>query len=271
MSTLADVTLSFHSLGEIDLDLRAEVAAAAGFRKIGLSIRRTRSWLEAHPLAELQTLLDRHGLRVGELEVLAPLRGEPDQHDAFAIGLARELNCPLIQLNGPFEGTIAEGVQRLRALGDRGADDGITFSLEFLPWTNIPTAAAGAQIVAAVDRPNVGICVDAWHLYRSGGEVSDLAELWPLVASVQLDDGPLLSDWPDDLREDCVRYRRLPGLGEFDLLALLSGAERNALGYSLSLEVMSEELKTKPLGEVGALLAASTTAILDTVREAVDV
>ena len=75
MTTLADTTLSFHSLGEIDLDLRAAVAAAAGFRKLGLSVRRTRVWLEEHPLAELQTLLDRHGLTVGELEVLVPLCG----------------------------------------------------------------------------------------------------------------------------------------------------------------------------------------------------
>jgi sugar phosphate isomerase/epimerase len=214
--------------------------------------------------------VDRYGLSVGELEVLVPLGNEPDQHEAFAIGLARDLRCPVIQLNGPFEGTIAEGAQRLRALVDRSVDSDITFSLEFLPWTNVPTAAIGAQLVAAVDRPNVGICVDAWHLYRSGGKVDDLAGLWPFVTSIQLDDGPVLSDRPDDLREDCVHNRRLPGSGEFDLVGLLSGAERNAPDCSLSLEVMSDELKARPLDEVAALLASSTIATFAAVREAVD-
>jgi sugar phosphate isomerase/epimerase len=265
-TTLADATLSFHSLGEVEPAVRAAAAAAAGFRKVGLSIRRTRAWLSDHPITELTDLLDEHGLVCGELEALIPMRAVPDQHAEFALDLARVLDAPLIQLVGPYDGTTDDAVTRLSDLGHLFAGEGRSLSLEFLPWTNVPSAAAAADLLTQVGDPTIGMCVDLWHLYRSGGAPSDLDQLWPRVVSIQLDDGPLVPDVPD-LFTDCTHYRRLPGDGEFDIVTVLAEAARNAPGYSLSVEVISDDLMRLPVDEVARRMAASVTATLAAVEE----
>ena len=265
--SLADVTLSFHSLGEAAPEVRAAAASAAGFRKLGLSIRRTRAWLADHSITELTDLLDEHGLVVSELEALAPMRTVLDQHTEFALDLARVLDCQVIQLIGPYDGTGDDAVARLSDLAHLFSGEGRMLSLEFLPWTNIPTAAAAADLLARVDDPSVGMCVDLWHLYRSGGAPADLAAAWPYVASIQLDDGPLVPDLPDDLFTDCTRHRRLPGDGEFDIVTVLAEAARHAPGCSVSVEVISDDLKRRPVHEVAQRLAISVRATLAAVEE----
>jgi sugar phosphate isomerase/epimerase len=264
--TLADTTLSFHSLGETLPAARAAAASAAGFRRLGLSIRRTRAWLADHPLGELTDLLDEHGLVVGELEALAPMRAAPDQHAEFALELARVLDCPVIQLIGPYEGTEDDAVARLSDLAQLFTGEGRRLSLEFLPWTNIPSASAASGLLTRVGEPGIGMCVDLWHLYRSGGAPADLGALWPQVVSIQLDDGPLVPYVPD-LFTDCIHHRRLPGDGEFDLVTVLAQAARYAPGYSLSIEVLSDQLKGRPVDEVALRLAASVRTTLDAVAQ----
>jgi len=269
--TLADATICFHTLGEIDLEDRAMAAAAAGFTRVGLSIRRTLAWLEDHPLGELLDLLGRHGLVVGELEALAPMGLERDAHEDLALALARDLGCGWIQIVGPLGGTVVDAARRLADLGDRAADGGQVLTLEFLPWTNIPDVGTAIDIVSRAARPNVGICVDIWHLYRSGGKPSDLDIVWPHLKSIQLDDGPLIADQPEDLREDCLRHRMLPGSGEFDLIPILAAAQRNSPDYRLSVEVISDHMRSLPVLDRASLVATATAATLAAVQESLSV
>jgi len=267
VKTLDDVTLSFHTLGEVDLEARASAASAAGFRSIGLSIRRTRAWLQDHPLAQLTDILGRHDLVVGELEALRPLGAEPDEHEDFALGLALDLGTPLIQLIGPADGSVGERAARLARLAERAANQGVRLALEFLPWTNVPTVTAAAEIVSAAGWANAGVCVDVWHLYRSGGSVDDLGPLWPYVASIQLDDGPLVPDIADDLHLDCLHHRLLPGEGAFDLVSILADAGSHAPTYALSIEVISDRLAQLPTAEAAQLAASTTSRTLAAVEE----
>ena len=65
--TPADFTFSYNCLGDIDYDTRFAVASAAGFREIGINLRHMGVWLQEHSLDELDALLDKHGLIVGEM------------------------------------------------------------------------------------------------------------------------------------------------------------------------------------------------------------
>lgn len=262
MTTLADVTLSFHSLGEIDLEARAAAAAAGGFRLVGLSVRRTVAWLADHHLDELRDLLDRHGLAVGQLEVITPLLVEPDPLQGAAIDLARQLGCPSIQASAPCDLDAATAAERIGQFADRAADAGAGVSLEFLPWTNLPSVGMAADIVRRSDRPGLGVCVDVWHLYRSGSAPVALAGLWPSINALQLSDGPVRSVQPDDLRTDCVHNRQIPGHGEFDLVGLLAAARRNVPSCHLSLEVISDDLAARPRADAAVALAAGVQTVL---------
>lgn len=78
------------------------------------------------------------------------------------------------------------------------------------------------------DRPNGGICVDAWHHERGPDTLTNLVEIdrrW--VTSVQMDDGPLLRAEPN-YGTDTSTNRLARGEGEFDLVGLIRtlGARR---------------------------------------------
>src|SRR5262249_61387056 len=55
-------------------------------------------------------------------------------------------------------------------LCDRAREHGLLVHLEFLPWAGIPDLAMACEIVRGAARPNGGLLVDSWHLFRSGGE-----------------------------------------------------------------------------------------------------
>jgi sugar phosphate isomerase/epimerase len=262
VTSLTGVTLSFHSLGEIDLESRAAAAAGSGFTLVGLSVRRTVAWLADHPLGELLDLLARHGLAVGQLEVICPLRAEPDPLEGPAIALARDLGCGSIQASAPCDVDAATAADRLAAFADRAADVGAGISLEFLPWTNLASVAMAADLVRRAARPGLGVCVDVWHLYRSGAAPVVLDGLWPWINALQLSDGPLQSALPADLHQDCIRNRLVPGAGEFDLVGLLAAARRHAPTCHLSLEVICDELRALAPPEAVARIAAGTRNVL---------
>jgi len=266
VKNLADVAVSFHTLGEAEPHARAEAAGAAGFRRLALSPRRLRPWLVDHPVQELHDLLSANGLVVSELEALKVLGAEPDENTDFALSIARELGATLIQVVGPYDGSLDDAASRLQALADRPDAAGITLSLEFLPFTNVTTPAIAVDLMRLVDRPNVGLCLDFWHLYRCGGSPADLEDLWPYLAAVQMDDGPLVPEHPD-LFTDCTHNRRLPGAGEFDVVGLLAEAERRHPDFALSVEVISDDLKALPLAEAAQLNADAVAATLAQVSE----
>lgn len=254
--------LSFHSLPPVPIAERVAAARAGGFDRIGLSCRRTGDWLAAgHDLGELRDLLAAHGVVAAELEALLVLRGERDPHEEIAFALADALGTGYVQVIGPYEGSFADAVARFGAFCDRAGGHGLVVGLEFLPWTNVPDAAAAARIVAGAGRPNGGVCVDLWHLHRSGWTLADLGPLWTSVRALQLNDGPRAAEEPD-LFADCLRNRRLPGDGEFDVANAIVEARRRVVDLRLSVEVIAERNRRRPAVEVAIELGRAVRHVL---------
>jgi sugar phosphate isomerase/epimerase len=117
----------------------------------------------------------------------------------------------------------------------------------------VRTLPEALAIVMAADRPNGGILVDALHLARSGGQPDDLADVPPaLLPYLQLADAP--TDAPDDLYEEAVHGRLLPGDGQLPLAALLAAVP----GVPVSLELRSRALRDayEPQRRAEVVLAA---------------
>jgi sugar phosphate isomerase/epimerase len=256
-----DAVLSFHSLPPVPIEERVVAARAGGFDRIGLSCRRIGDWLAAgHDLGELRDLLAAHGVAVAELEALHVLRAEPDPHENVAFALAEALGAGYVQVIGPYEGSCADAVARFGAFCDRAGEHGLAVGLEFLPWTNVPDAAAAALIVTRAGRPNGGVCVDLWHLHRSGWTLAGLGPLWPAVCALQLNDGPRVAEDPD-LLADCLRNRRLPGDGEFDVATAVAEARRRVADLRLSVEVIAERNRHRPVVEVATELGRAVRRV----------
>lgn len=243
---VADFTFSFNCIDDVPLDVRCAAAREAGFREIGLSLRWMQGWLEeGHTLDELDATLAAHSLTVGELEAVRVMGPEPDPREELAAVLAEHLRPARLQSVGPYEGTLEEAAARVARVADRFAPWGVEVVLEPLPFTNMRTPADAAAIIALADRPNVSMCMDIWHLYRNGLPLSHLDDLWEYISTVQFNDGTIACEYPDDLREDCLINRRVPGEGEFDLVGLIRARNAHRPDSTFSIEVINTTLKSQ--------------------------
>jgi len=259
--SVADFTFAFNCLGEGTLGERIDAAKAAGFTEIGLSCRWTKLWLEDHDVDELVESLATADMRVGELEAIRVMREEPDPLEDVAALLAERLRPSRLQCIGPYDGTIDEAIVRIRRVADRFAEWDVDLVLEPLPFTNMQTPADAAEIIIRTDRDNVGMCMDVWHLYRMGLPLSHLDGLWPVITTVQINDGTIIAEDPD-LYADCLANRRLLGDGEFDLVGLLRARAANRPDSSLSLEIINPVLRSQDAATSARQIADSVTRVV---------
>jgi len=241
----ADFTFSFNCLAEVPMEIRFAAARDAGFVDVGLSVRWMNQWLQTHELAELDQILEQFGVRVAELEAIRVMGEEVDPLEDLAALLAEHLRPDRLQAVGPYSGSESEAALRAGRVADRFARWNVDVVLEPLPFTNMKTPSNAASIIHFADRPNLSMCLDVWHLYRMGLPLSHLDDLWPYISTLQFNDGTLMCEYPEDLREDCLRNRRIPGLGEFDLVGILRARNAHRPGSTFSIEVISTELKAQ--------------------------
>ena len=244
-----DLVVSHFTLGRhFDIGDRVGSAAAAGCAGVGLYVGEYRR-LERSGFAPeaLHDLLSRHGLCLAEIEVLQgwadPSVADTDRYreiEATAWRMADAFGCRYVQAIGPYAGSVADAGRSYRGLCDRARDHGLVVGLEFLPFTNIYSAADALAIVETADRDNGGVCVDIWHHERGAADLA-LIEAIPAarVMGIQMSDGPLVPD-DDDYFEDCLRNRVAPGDGEFDVTGFVTALRSRGVTAPWSLEVCNE-------------------------------
>src|SRR6185503_3407461 len=210
-----------------------EVAAAAGFRTIGIRLTATPSvgvppydmLREGPMLRDTLARLADTGITVLDTEFL---RFEPDQPIGVPEGFldvsarlgARHV---LVMSAEPEE---ARTLERFGELCDRAAPYGLSVGLEFAVYTGVRTLAHAAQVIAKAGRPNASVLIDALHFSRSGGLPAHVAQVDPaLLRYAQIcDAGPDMpgpTDTPALIRE-ARTGRLLPGEGALPLKALVA-------------------------------------------------
>lgn len=248
------LVLAHFSIRDATFVQRCAATAGAGFDGFGLYVGEySRQRAGGHSDADLLAMIAEHGTRVIELEALPFF---VDRHLDTFVHLVATFRPERLQVVPPFSGDVdrREAATWLATLADRVAPFGTTLAIEFLPFTPIATAADAAELVDRAGRSNIGLCVDAWHVFRGEGLLS-LVGLDPsLVAAVQFDDGPL-DPVLDDYVQDCLHHREVPGEGEFDLRGLLELLPADA---PLSVEVPDDDLDRLDPLEVARILHRET-------------
>lgn len=251
-----DLVLSHFSLGrEVTIDERVAAAAAAGFDGIGWYVadyvrHRDQGWTDDR----IAALLGEHGLVLHEVDAL-PLDRLGLLDDA--VHMVEAFGARNLQVQGHRPGTVAEAAATIAAIADRVAPAGAWVAIEFLGSNNVATAADALDLAVRSGRPNVGVQVDVWHHVRGAHDWAMLEAL-PLdrIASVQLDDGPLVPVDPDYLT-DTVHHRCVPGEGEFDIERFLAVVHPASSTLPISLEVIDDDLLALPPAEAAARIARS--------------
>jgi sugar phosphate isomerase/epimerase len=209
------------------------VAAAAGFRTIGIRLTATPSVgippydiLRDGPLLrETERRLADTGVSVLDTEFL---RFEPEHPVGVPEGfleVSARLGAEnvLVMSAEPDE---TRTVERFCELCDRAAAYGLNVCLEFAIYTGVRTLARAAHVVARSKRPNASVLIDALHFSRSGGLPAHIATVDPsLFRYAQICDVSSDMPGPDDtpaLIREARMGRLLPGEGVLPLAELVA-------------------------------------------------
>jgi sugar phosphate isomerase/epimerase len=263
----------------VTASLRELVTAAsgAGFSAISLSphlVDGARA--EGLADADIPKLLDDHGLVVTEVE---PLLTWIPGHDPQRLGddpplvwfayppddffrIAELVGAPRVNVaqGGEVDG-VAQIVDGLGRTGERAAALGLAICYEFLPWSATPDLASACDAVAAVGLANVGVMLDAWHLFRGGGRPEDLTdERLDRVIAVQLNDAP--AEPEDDLLTASMAARLMPGEGAIPLRDITARLAARRPEVVPTVEVFHASHASQPHAMVAARAASSTRAVL---------
>jgi sugar phosphate isomerase/epimerase len=216
-----------------------DVAAAAGFRTIGIRLTATPSVgvprydiLHDGPLLrETLARLADTGVSVLDTEFL---RFEPEQPVGVPEGFL-EVSARLGARNVlvmSAEPEEARTLERFCALCDQAAAYGLHVCLEFAIYTGVRTLAHADHVIARSKRTNASVLIDALHFSRSGGVPADLATIDPSrLRYAQICDAvadmPGPGDTPRLIRE-ARTGRLLPGEGVLPLAALVAAMPAGA-------------------------------------------
>lgn len=136
----------------------------------------------------------------------------------------------------PFGENFDWHVARLQPIAEILRDEGIRFGIEYIgPKTYrdafqhefIYTLDGLMELIAAINVDNVGVMLDSWHLFASGGSLADIERLTnDDIVVVHVNDAPAGIPWDEQI--DTVRT--LPGeTGVIDLAGFMRALQQ--LGY----------------------------------------
>ena len=188
------------------------LARDTGFAGLAFDSRASARAVDEHGLESVQDLFARAGVKPALWNLPVAWRDddqwEVDLHElprlaatARALGATRTATyMPSGSDERAFQENFDWHVARLRPIAEVLRDEGCRFGIEFIgPKTFraafrhvfIHTLDGLMELVAAIGTGNVGVLLDSWHLYTSGGTVADLARLTnDDVVVVHVNDAP---------------------------------------------------------------------------------
>lgn len=168
----------------------------------------------------------------------ARLRQSIERIAPFAPGTAFIVNT-----GAPPKGNVAEAInvvtRQLRSLSDLAADRGVRIALEPLNATAMNTETAiwtvsqALDIVDAVDRRNVGICLDLWNNWQDAEIEDEIRRAGERIFALQV------SDWRTPRSSG---DRLIPGRGSIPLGRLLHAVYDVGYQDVCTIEIFSQDV-----------------------------
>lgn len=136
----------------------------------------------------------------------------------------------------------ALAAEQLGLLADAAADHGVRIAYEALAWgAAVNTYQHSWSIVRAADRPNLGLCLDSFHILARDGDPAGIAQIpGDKIFFLQLADAPRSTL---DVLQWSRHLRCFPGQGGLDVAAVADAALRAGYRGPLSLEVFNDEFR----------------------------
>ena len=241
-----------------DFRARAEAAANAGYRGIGLMHSDLMQVRTQYSFSELKAILADCGLVHVEFEFLvgwlddgqAAAESERVFSDLLAAAAALEERHIKV---GPDMNARAwpldHMIERFTGLCQRASDAGTGIVLELMPWSNITTIAEAVAVAGGAACANGGLLIDIWHVARGGIAYAEVARIPAgLIQHVEVSDAA--ADVVGTLLEDTVDRRLHCGRGVFDVRAFVGAVHAQGYRGPLGIEIISAAERERPYPDV---------------------
>lgn len=222
---------------------------------------------------EIRALCDRLGLRiemfqpfrdfegVDEATLADNLRRAEAKFDVMErLGVDLMLVCSNVATATVDDDAVA--AEQLGRLADAAARRGIRLAYEALAWGHyVDDYRRAWRIVEAADRPNLGTCLDSFHILSRGHDPAGIEDIpGDKIFFLQLADAPALEM---DVLSWSRHHRLFPGEGDFDLARFLGHVLRAGYAGPLSLEVFNDTFRQTDVARTAAHARRSLTWLAD--------
>ena len=248
--------VTMHGLSTMHCNATTEIRMAkeTGYEAVELVETKLLRYMDQGFSAEdLVPLLKQHDIRVVCINALKGVeRVVPDERkqlmaEAERICAAAEaLSCPVVQLvpfcglaGRPYSEVIDLTAKNVADIADVGKQHGIRFQLEPIAWSPIHSLKQSLELIDKVDRDNVGMVIDFWHLW-AGEETSpeEVARLdKSMICGVHFCDGKRIPKGTDWTEEGCRGF--LPGEGDIPVQEWVAAVKATGFDGTWSSELLS--------------------------------
>ncbi len=260
--------LNAGAIGINELSLRGTILLAqeTGYAGVDFDIRQAWRLADSHGVAYVRELFEDANILPGLWGLPVDWRNDDQwQADLAALPQMAELGvalgctrtatwCPSWSDVMDYEENFDWHVKRFRPIAQALADHGCRFGIEFLgpktlrdghPYSFIHTLGELMKLADAIGTGNVGLLLDAWHLFTGGGSVADLDSIAATdVVTVHINDAPAGIPW--DEQADSVRCLPME-TGVLDLVGFMQ--KLDAMGYD---GPVTTEPFNQPLNDLAA-------------------
>jgi sugar phosphate isomerase/epimerase len=250
-----------------DFKDRVEAAAKAGFKGLGIWDADLDQILKSRSLKEMKRILDDNGMKYVELEFLrdwfvdGELKKQSDMERKKLLEASQALNAKHVKV-GDFERKktpMPRLIEAFAALCVEAAKYGAKIGFELMPFGMLDTLKDSLTMIEGAGAKNGGIIFDLWHVAKLGIPYEEVSRV-PVkhIVGVEINDGTFTAPW--SLHEDTINHRRFCGEGEFDVKGFIAAMEKTGYAGPWGIEVLSAELRSKPLDETVTRAYKTTVA-----------
>jgi sugar phosphate isomerase/epimerase len=250
-----------------DFKDRAAAIAKAGFKGMGIWHADLEHTLKRRSLKEIKRILDDHGLKHLELEFIGDWfcdgaeKRESDIRKKMLMEAAEALGAHHIKVGDFYKKKtpMPKLIESFAALCEEADEHGTRILFELMPFAMLDTLPETLAMVEGAGAKNGGIAFDLWHIAKLRIPYEDVGRaLQRCEVSVEINDGTFEAPW--SLHEDTVNHRRFCGEGEFDVKGFVACLLKAGYAGPWGIEVLSEEIRDKPLEYLVTRAFATTMA-----------
>ncbi|MDE3094654.1 MAG: sugar phosphate isomerase/epimerase [Chloroflexota bacterium] len=248
-----------------------EIAAACGYDALEIWAGKLADYTRTRPLGRLAEHMRAHGIVPWSINSIEDITqrdaaGRRDLLDELrrTVAAATTLGAPAIVVvpgaghGAPRNAVVDDAVDVLRAMSDVAGDVALAFEFLGKPGCSAPTLDMVNEIVARVDRANVGMVIDVFHFYAGGSRIADLQRV-PVEKLIVLH----LNGCEDLPRERLTDAHRLyPGEGVIPAGAILGALRECGFDGVASVEIFRPQYWEQDPHEVAYTAYARAVQVL---------